>query len=170
MKTKLVFFLALLAGFVLFSSLSFSQEKSKGHNTAPVPGAKLTIEFKGKTAYCRTNGKGEFAIYLPDTSKTFIEAKEYKAILTVDLPNNFKESADNKTLNYMLKQSDAPYYEFTLLYDKSKNQLLIKPNTNIQQRESKIKLQKGLIKARWNRENGDASKVGDKYQGEVAHF
>jgi hypothetical protein len=70
----------------------------------------------------------------------------------------------------MLKQSDAPYYEFTLFYDKSKNQLLIKPNTNVQQRESKIKSQKGLIKARWNRENGDASKVGDKYQGEVAHF
>ncbi|ROL57119.1 hypothetical protein D9V86_12455 [Bacteroidetes/Chlorobi group bacterium ChocPot_Mid] len=65
----------------------------------------------------------------------------------------------------MLKQSDAPYYEFTLLYDKSKNQLLIKPNTNIQQRESKIKLQKGV-----NREKGDASKVGDKYMGQVAHF
>jgi hypothetical protein len=167
MKTKFFFYLALLVGFVLFNSLSFSQEKSKGHNTAPVPGARLTIEFKGKTAYCTTNEKGEFAIYLPDTSKTFIEAKEHKAILTVDLPNNFKETADNKTLNYMLKQSDAPYYEFTLLYDKSKNQLLIKPNTNIQQRESKIKLQKGV---HIHREKGDASKVGDKYMGQVAHF
>ncbi len=158
MKTKFFFFLALLAGFVLLSSLSFSQEKSKEPNTIPVPDAKLTIEFKGKTAYCTTNEKGEFAIYLPDTSKTFIEAKAYKAIMTVDLPNNFKETANNKTLNYMLKQSDAPYYEFTLFYDKSKNQLLIKPNTNIQ---------------KWvppQAQRGQAGKHGDKYVGQVAHF
>jgi len=123
-----------------------------------ISGARLTIEFKGKTAYCTTNGKGEFAIYLPDTSKTFIEAKEYKAIMTVDLPNNFKETANNKTLNYMLKQSDAPYYEFTLFYDKGKNQLLIKPNTNIKKGDPQ------------QVQRGQAGKHGDKYVGQVAHF
>ena len=123
-----------------------------------ISGARLKIEFKGKTTYCTTNETGVFAIYLSDTSKTFIEAKAYKAIMTVDLPNNFKETANNKTLNYMLKQSDAPYYEFTLFYDKSKNQLLIKPNTNIQ---------------KWvppQAQRGQAGKHGDKYVGQVAHF
>ena len=170
---KLHFLLSTVINLVIqlfLNSASIAQVKT---DVVTIPNAKLTIEFKGKTAYCRTNEKGEFAIYLPDTSKTFIEAKEYKAILTVDLPKepakldmpNLKGNAINKTLNYMLKQSDAPYYEFTLFYDKSKNQLLIKPNTNIQQRESKIKAQEGV-----HREKGDPTKVGDKYEGEVAHF
>lgn len=129
-----------------------------------ISGAKLKIEFKGKTAYCTTNETGEFAIYLSDTSKTFTEAKECKAIINVELPKelaklgipNSKINAINKTLNYILKQSDAPYYEFTLYYDKVKNQLLIKPNYNIQYRESKIKAQKV---SNIHREKGDASKV-----------
>lgn len=132
-----------------------------------ISNAKLKIEFKGKTAYCTTNEKGEFAIYLSDTNKTFIGAKEYKAIITVELPKettkldipNSKVNSINKTLNYILKQSEAPYYEFTLFFDKSRNQLLIKQNINIQ---------KSIIEQKVPR--GQASKHGDKYVGQVAHF
>lgn len=132
-----------------------------------ISGARLKIEFKGKTTYCTTNEKGEFAIYLPDTSKTFIEAKEYKAIINVELPKepaklgipNSKINAINKTLNYILKQSDAPYYEFTLFFDKSRNQLIIKQNTNIQKSSIEQKVPRG-----------QAGKHGDKYVGQVAHF
>jgi|GEM_PF-3598281 len=132
-----------------------------------ISGARLTIEFKGKTAYCTTNEKGEFAIYLSDTSNTFIEAKEYKAIINVELPKeseklgipNSKANAINKTLNYILKQSDAPYYEFNLFFDKSRNQLIIKQNTNIQKSSIEQKVPRG-----------QAGKHGDKYVGQVAHF
>lgn len=180
MRLKIIFCLALTIGFALFSSEAFSQESkittvqsntssfAQNSSIMPVvPNAKIEISFKGKKAYCNTNGKGEFAIYLPDTSKTFIKAKEYQAILTIDLPNIFKDSANNKILNYMLKQSEAPYWEFTLFYDKGKKQLVIRPNNNIKDREGKIMVQKNQGT---KREKGDASKVGDKYQGEVAHF
>jgi|YNPMSStandDraft_2_1061718.scaffolds.fasta_scaffold11411_2 hypothetical protein len=132
-----------------------------------ISGARLKIEFKGKTTYCTTNETGVFAIYLSDTSKTFIEAKEYKAIINVELPKepaklgipNSKINAINKTLNYILKQSDAPYYEFTLFFDKSRNQLIIKQNTNIQKSSIEQKVPRG-----------QAGKHGDKYVGQVAHF
>jgi len=74
MKTKLLFYLALLAGFVLFNSIDFSQETKDQkkaldafitattksvEKSEPVPGAEITVE-KVKPKQVKSAAGGEY--------------------------------------------------------------------------------------------------------------
>ncbi len=153
--------------FILFLSFNFSFSQSSAH--LKIANAKLTISFKGKIANCITNENGEFAISLSDTSKTFLDATIQTASIKVELPQDFKGKVKNRSLIVQLKKENAPYYEFILYSKKGKEPIdevelvceQIEKNQTKSQPQKKNEIKRG---------KGDASKIGDKYMGQVAHF
>lgn len=150
---------SLITLFVFASLSTFLYAQDLSLNT--ISNAKLTIELKGKTAYCTTNEKGEFAISLSDTSKTFINTTFISANIKVEIPN-FNKKIFNTNFTIKLEKEKAPYYEYVLSYKKGKNideiELVCKEIPTI----------KSLPHGRVQR--GQAGKHGDKYVGQVAHF
>jgi hypothetical protein len=158
MKTFLLkTFLITLFVFASLSTFLYAQDLSL--NT--ISNARLTIELKGKTAYCTTNEKGEFAISLSDTSKTFINTSFISANIKVEIPN-FNKKIFNTNFTIKLEKEKAPYYEYVLSYKKGKNideiDLVCKEIPTIKS------LPHGWV------QRGQAGKHGDKYVGQVAHF
>lgn len=142
---------------------------SQNSSLSAIANAKLTISIKGKTAYCTTNEKGEFAISLSFISQTFEDRNMQPATIKVELLEDFKGKVKNKNLTVHLRKQNAPYYEF-ILYSKE----VMEPNNEvelvceqIEKNQTKSQPQK---KNEIHRGKGDASKPGDKYMGQVAHF
>jgi len=150
---------SLITLFVFASLSTFLYAQDLSLNT--ISNARLTIELKGKTAYCTTNEKGEFAISLSDTSKTFINTSLISVNIKVEIPN-FNKKIFNTNFTIKLEKEKAPYYEYVLSYKKGKNideiELVCKEIPTI----------KSLPHGRIQR--GQAGKHGDKYVGQVAHF
>jgi len=125
MKTKLLFYLALLAGFVLFKSIAFSQE-TKDQKKAldafvtattksavasePVPGAEITVEqYPGpviiKSAAGGESGpaeKTQFDVILK-SKLTTNEKGEFTLVVT---PDQFKKLPDEFKLKFTIKPKD----------------------------------------------------------------
>ncbi|ROL59777.1 carboxypeptidase regulatory-like domain-containing protein [Bacteroidetes/Chlorobi group bacterium ChocPot_Mid] len=121
MKTKFFFYLALLAGFVLLSSLSFSQEKMMS-KSEPVPGAEITVEqVPGPTiikSKLTTNDKGEFTlVVIPDQFKKLPD--EFKLKFTIKPKDQNKFPAENNFVVVDVKKSDGPNFKFYLTFKKS---------------------------------------------------
>lgn len=127
-----------------------------------ISNARLKIEFKGKTAYCTTNEKGEFAISLSDTSKFFINTLSHNANVKVEIPN-FNKKILNTDFIIKLDKEKAPYYEYVLYFKKG-----IKIDDEIEL-FCKEKITIKSLPHGWV-QRGQAGKHGDKYVGQVAHF
>jgi len=176
MKTKLFFSIVLFIASLLLGYDIFSQEnKSKElvglgfeKKKNALSNVKLTIELNGKTAYCTTNENGEFFISLSEPTKIFNDASVVTAVVTVQQPTNSKMKVLDTKFSIKLKKDNAPLYKFILYYEP----------VGTKDEEMKVKVEceevsNITVKANSQgikREKGDASKVGDKYIGDVAHF
>jgi hypothetical protein len=137
MKTKFFFYLALLAGFVLFNSIAFSQETKDQkkaldafvtattksvEKSEPVPGAEITVEqVPGPTiikSKLTTNEKGEFTLVVtPDQFKKLPD--EFKLKFTIKPKDQNKFPAENNFVVVDVKKSDGPNFKFYLTFKKS---------------------------------------------------
>jgi hypothetical protein len=141
MKTKLVFFLALLAGFSLFSGNAFSQEKMMS-KSEPVPGAEITVEQVKPTqvksaagsgesgpaektqfdvilkSKLTSNDKGEFTLVVtPDQFKKLPD--EFKLKFTIKPKDQNKFPAETNSVVVKVKKSDGPKFVFVITWQKS---------------------------------------------------
>lgn len=156
MKSGIYSKLVVLTIIFLISSNLFPQDVTSN----VISNAKLTLELNGKRSQCITNEKGEFAILISDTSK--YSSLLHFNIINVEFPKEFQKHSTKS--NFFIKVKNAPYFEFVLFYKQGKLpeevELIIKekPGTKFMGNEKP------------RREKGDASKVGEKYMGQVAHF
>jgi len=124
MKTKLFFYLALLAGFVLLSSQAFSQEKKDQkkaldafitattksvEKSEPVPGAEITVEQVKPTQVKSAAGgesgpaeKTQFDVILK-SKLTTNDKGEFTLVVT---PDQFKKLPDEFKLKFTIKPKD----------------------------------------------------------------
>jgi hypothetical protein len=124
MKTKFFFFLALLAGFVLFNSIAFSQETKDQkkaldafvtattksvEKSEPVPGAEITVEQVKPTQVKSAAGgesgpaeKTQFDVILK-SKLTTNDKGEFTLVVTLD---QFKKLPDEFQLKFTVKPKD----------------------------------------------------------------
>lgn len=182
MKTKLFFYLALLAGFVLHNSEAFSQETkeskkaldvfTKTTKSTIVPHAKVLIELlPGEKGTINTNEKGQFAINFSDIES--IQGKnssEIKIRFTVLPDQNFKFSSIKNEIETTLSKTDGPFFVFTLMYkyDGSRGVGWLEVVQNPSIKQGGQGNQGGGQGAKQGKD--PANKNSDNYQGEVRHF
>ncbi len=145
-------------------------EKDKKSTVEPIAGAKLTmILSSSKSGTITTGQKGTFGIHFSNLDE--VQGKNNSTItlkITITPPMGFKYQFNENNLELVLKKSEGPYYEFTLLFqpkaDSEFGNFLIKPNKNFSIMVPDT-TKKGAKQGK-----GSAVKTGDSYQGEVMHF
>lgn len=138
--------------------ISFSKLFAQNSNLEQIAEAILQIEAQGKVSKCKTDTNGNFAISFSDESN-FINNKIDANIKIVS--SGSKNYSANNIVKTTLIKNENLYYEFLLRYNNHQRKFIITPqnDNNIKKNGDKIK-----------RGKGDASKSGDKYMGQVAHF
>lgn len=142
---------------------AFVNATTKSANLSePVPGAEITVEqVPGPTIVktCKTTKDGEFAISISNIDEfQGKDTKEIRFLITFKQVDKTKFKTAETKIPLTLEKSDGPFYELVVMYDKESNKVVIERNKH-------TKDSQGV-----RREKGDASKVGDKYMGQVAHF
>ena len=140
----------------------------------PVPGAEITVEqVPGPTiikSICKTGENGEFDISISNLDE--FQGKESivcKFMVTIKTDNKSKFKAKESQIPLTLNKSDGPFYEFVVVYDKANDKFIIEQVSEIiKSVDNPPKSNDKKEKIR--RQKGDASKTGDKYMGQVAHF
>lgn len=129
----------------------------------PVPGAEITVEqVPGPTiikSICKTGENGEFDISISNIDE--FQGKESsvcKFMVTIKTDNKSKFKAKETKIPLTLNKSEGPFYEFVVVYNKGEDKFFIEQVNEI------------IKSAGIKRQKGDASKTGDKYMGQVAHF
>ncbi|MDH7605240.1 MAG: hypothetical protein QHH13_10090 [Melioribacter sp.] len=147
MKTKPIFFLVLLVGYVLLKSEAFSQETKESKKaldafinpttksavaSEPVPGAEITVEQQPGPIIikkCVTDKNGEFTVLIEEIELAF-EKIERKGSNKIFIPNEINlqftikpkdpdkyPSLTNK-VKVTIKKSDGPKFVFVVTYQK----------------------------------------------------
>ncbi len=141
---------------ISFFLICLSKVISQSSNLEQVAYAILQIDINGKIEKCKTDAGGNFAISFSDE----LNFAGNKIIANVKIASSIsKKSSDNNSVKLILNKNENLYYEFILQYDNLQKKFIISPQNNIKGKDQQIK-----------RGKGDASKPGDKYMGQVAHF
>ncbi|HEK85825.1 MAG: hypothetical protein ACPLZD_00190 [Candidatus Saccharicenans sp.] len=140
--------------FWLAAAKSFAQNQS-----FPVAGAEVQVKINDRAVKCHTGEDGHFGLLFSDIKAIETKGPDINVFFTIKPPKNFKLKVQEKRTFIRVSKDDGPYFELVLSFDPSSGKFVVKRDNSIKGKPTGIK-----------REKGDASKVGDKYMPQVAHF
>ncbi|MGB9835125.1 MAG: hypothetical protein ACPLRX_00115 [Candidatus Saccharicenans sp.] len=152
MKNRRILTLIIVVVFVL-TTLTYSGSKNQ---SLPVARAEVQVKINNKEVKCQTGDDGHFGLYFSDINSIQTMGPDINVFFTVRPPKNFRQKVQDKRAFIRVSKSEGPYFELVLLFN---------PETG------KFHIERDLsVKSTFKRDKGDATKVGDKYMGTVAHF
>jgi hypothetical protein len=139
MKTKPIFFLVLLAAFVLLNNQAFPQQTKDQQKTStttettvksePVPGAEITVEQVPGPVFikkCVTDKDGKFTVMSEEIELAIEKIERAKIALPEEItlqvtikpkdPSRFP--VENNSVVIKVKKSDGPKFTFVVTYQK----------------------------------------------------
>ncbi|MBC7362612.1 MAG: hypothetical protein H5U06_10105 [Candidatus Aminicenantes bacterium] len=148
---------------ILFTMFFVHQLLSQSQPLA-VAGAEVQVKINNKTVKCGTDENGHFGILFSDIKAIETAGPDINVFFTIKPPKNFKNRINDNRAFIGLSKSEGPYFELVLYYNPSSGKFTVERDISTKSQPTSNKPQ-GI-----KRGKGDATKVGDKYMGTVAHF